>query len=80
MHGGHGSGPIYCRTGHLSTILYVDNNAIIYVDMGKDHSMEEAVYDLQHSIVCWGRLLETSRGALKPENCVFANIVCVEDR
>ena len=39
--------------------------------MGKDQSADEAAYDLQRSIVSWGRLLMAYGGSLKPEKCFF---------
>ena len=70
-HGGHFVCPISCLTGHLSAILFVDNNDLIHIDMGKDQSAEEAAYDLQSSIDSWGHLLIASGGSLKPEKCFF---------
>ena len=80
-HGGHFVCPISRRTGHLSAILFVDDNDLIHVDMGKDQSADEAAYDLQRSIDSWGQLLMASGGSLKPEKCFFlSDIVCVEGR
>ena len=42
--------------------------------MGKDQSVDEAAYDLQRSIVSWGRLLLASGGSLKPEKYFFCLI------
>ena len=70
-HGGHFVCPISRRTGHLSAILFVEDNNLIYVDMGKNQSADEATYDLQHSIDIWGQLLMASGGSLKPEKCLL---------
>ena len=67
-HGGHFVCPISCRTGHLSTILFVDDNDLVHVDMRKDQSVDEATHDLQRSIGSRGQLLLASGGSLKPES------------
>ena len=66
-YGGHSIFPISCRTGHLSAIIFVDDNDLIHVDMGKDQSADEVAYDLQRSIDSWGQLLMASGVSLKPE-------------
>ena len=68
-HGGHFVCPISRRTGHLSAILFVDDNNLIHIDTEKDQSAEEAAYELQSSIDRWGRLLIALGGSLKPEKC-----------
>ena len=70
-HGGHFVCPISRRTGHLAAILFVDDNDLIHIDMGKDQTADEASYDLQTSIASWGNLLIASGGSLKPEKCFF---------
>ena len=67
-YGGHFVCPISRRSGHLLAILFVDDNDLIHVDMGKDQSADEAVYDLQRSIVSWSRLLMASGGSLSPSS------------
>ena len=76
-HGGQFIFRISCRSGHLSEILFVDNNNLIRVDMGKDQLSDEAAYNLQHIIFTWGNLLIASGGSLKPEKCFFYLISCV---
>ena len=80
-HGGHFIFRISCRSGHLSEILFVDNNNLIRVDMGKDQLSDEAAYNLQHIIVTWRNLLIASGGSLKPEKCfILFYSICVESR
>lgn len=49
-HGGHFVCPISWRAGHLAVILFVDNDDLIHIDMGKYQTADEAHFDLQSSV------------------------------
>ena len=49
-HGAHFVCPISNLTGHLEAILFVDDTDIVYVNLNKEESIEEAHVSLQESV------------------------------
>jgi uncharacterized integral membrane protein len=72
---------LFCRSGHLSAILFIADTNLIYVDTGKDQLVDEAVYNMQLNIVGCGSILMTCGNLLRSEKfCFLFDSVCVESR
>ena len=74
---GHGAKfvcPISNLSHHLSSVLFVDDNDLLHINMETDETVEEAHRAIQASITNWGHLLIATGGALKPPKC-FGSLI-----
>jgi hypothetical protein len=70
-HGVHLCRPITNKTIHLAGTLIIDDTDLKHFDLHKRETVTESHAALQESIINWGRLLITTRGALKPAKCFY---------
>jgi hypothetical protein len=54
--------PVLKLNGYIAAVLYVDDTDAIYLDLGKEETVEEAHSWLQDSVLSWGNLLIVIRG------------------
>jgi hypothetical protein len=63
--------PMTSTITKLASILYVDDNDLVHIDMNADDSAFITFQQTYESIKSWGQLLIASGGAYKPPKCFY---------